>query len=333
MAARVPTAGLIPILVVGMAVSGALLFLSIPPPSALITARIETEVFSYRPTNPRLAEITFPAARIDEGNGAGECIRGFSVKLVNEAGQGTTAVFARYSDQQSNLVVDLQGSTLLLTEGQGDRRLPGGTFIVVDREDSECSAERPFRIPLQGELTVGAAGQSDVLRTAAFEIYGRSGRTLLGILPVAWFRSLEPNGLYLAEAVSLPHGSTVLCAVERVENASPERPNRSSASACTETVTANERDRLREVRWWGFADIDLKDEQIIDISAAAQAHYVLFIPPVPSAQSVYASEKLSMSLLAQVAGDPNLRIAGAALFAALALFAGLVQILSWRIRP
>lgn len=311
-----------PILVGGV-VAVALLPMVFTPPDVLVTATARTELFEYTPTNPQAAEIAFPRARIDSGRGRQRCLGDLRIQLWGR--EAVSSTFRRYQDHPSKLEVTFSDPVTAEFSG-GSVEIPQGAVLIVDGDDAGCRPVRPFRIPLLGRLQIGGSDSVDVLRSIVVKVYGRAGERLFG-LPVRLLGSLEPNALYLADVVELPTGSRILCAA--VRRGSPNQDD-VAPDCIREHMPASSK---RETNWWGFTDVDLtQSEPGLSLELASNAHYVLFSSPAPPTAGPRQPDIISLSLLARLLGDPNLRLAAAAVLGLITLVTGLAQIAQGRRR-
>lgn len=291
------------------------------PSDVLVTATLNTETFSFTPTNPVLSEISLPRGRVDVGQGAGPCIEDLALQL----GDGARLLVKRSLERPEILSIILEGSARIVAGDGAIRELPSGAILDVSGDDPECAVTRQFRLALVGAMSVGASDGNDILSASTINVYGRASERILGFIPVAIFRSLEPGALFWAERLELPPGTALLCATRRKERGNPA----AAAMSDCPVGSSSPYPELEEVQWWSFADVDLtRQDGGIVLEMAANANHVLFTSPAPADGGRARPEKLSPSLTAQIIGDPNLRLAFAVIAAVLGLASAVAQILS-----
>jgi hypothetical protein len=126
-------------------------------------------------------------------------------------------------------------------------------------------------------------------------IYGRAVSSIIGI-PLERLERITlvpPHSLYVADTVAIPAGSQI-------------------GRALSPSIDG----KLALARWWGFADIDMtptgNSERGILVEASTNASTLEVLPPAPpdllsGFREVDAVDTISLTLGAQLAGDPNLR--------------------------
>lgn len=270
-------------------------------PSTVLSAVLRTEAVTLRVMQPSAARMLLPRARLP---GTDECLEA----VIVEPARGATVSYLRPRGEAMTVRVDgpLRWSAC---------RAEGGACAAADppRESHDdardlgfelsaapgCAAGARVRLPVHGLAVFGATPTQlhgpEALQLALLGgelvVHARAVRDLGGFpLP----RPFRPDALYQANEFTLP-GRSILgdAALLGDATAVPGAP---------------------DTYWFGFADADLGNgsEQSIVVSASANTGAVdVYLPnphPDAAAGAPGRPERLSLSLLARLAGDPNLLI-------------------------
>ena len=280
-------------LMLGVSMASLMLLVTLPKPNVLVSASLETESVDIRVLNADEMTLRFPKAILDDG--APVCRENLVVRVE----PGGKLAFSRPEGEPLHIATE--GMTQWSSGDGTSGSSADGVYIEVTPE-ADCATDRPsFRLPAVGELSVGmiASGSSsgdDFLPITGGEltVYGRAvdppfaTRFAFGFLP------LEPEKLYVASSFPVPAGS-------QVEGG--------------------------DARFWGFISVDLEARSGLHLEASTNARELSLFAPAPKISGAVSStrataleaDRISMTLGAQLAGDPNLHL----IFWAIAgLFAG-----------
>lgn len=268
-----------------------LVALTPPRPLTLVAASVRAETLKLTVYNPDEASFRVPAARVDRA-----CVRNAIVR----PDQGDTVTYTR--EVGGPLVIRVEGrvswrsrTALLGKSGQG-------AYVRLDPADRACFAPAHVRLPVAGAMTIGLVGAGDAadessmpVLSGQLTVYGRAVASVLGVSLQRLERLTlaQPQSLYLAETIALPAGSQI----GRAFSGSRSGPE--------------------IARWWGFVDADLTpggaSERGLLIEASTNASALEILPPAPRVPSgetppaASVADVITLTLGAQLAGDPNLR--------------------------
>ena len=272
-----------------------------PRPLTLVAASVRAETLRLTIFNPDEASFRLASARVDDA-GRVTCVK----DAIFRPEQNATVTYTR--EVGGPLIVRVEGRSSWRNRTALLGKAPRGVLIRVDPADKACFTPGRVRLPIAGALTIGLLSASDAtgetslpVLSGQLTIYGRAVSSVLGF-PLARLERLtlvEPQSLYLAESISLPPGS-------QIGRAFAANGGRSAS---------------RDARWWGFVDADMTPagafERGLLIEASTNASALELMPPAPRVTVSETSnvvetgpartDVISLTLGAQLAGDPNLR--------------------------
>jgi hypothetical protein len=273
----------------------------LPVPTAMTTLVARTEVLSYAPTNAALAPVILTNARILDSAGLPQaCLP--QVELVPAGAEPVSVDLSRDPSSPGQLNLALKGEWNWSDPGGGFGMLRGDTLLRLTRDSTDCRAQAHIRIPVSGLILVGSESGDSPLKMmgGTVRVYGRS-------LSQLDFLSLRGEG-------TGRRGGTVYSASEIVLPA--------DTRIGTTLRSGREDEPSNEARWIGFADVELDEPQPgFDIQLATGDPSVGIVMPGSAGAN---PDNLSITLFAQLGGDPGMqRLAGlfAILIALLAIVA------------
>lgn len=253
---------------------------TLPEPSVLVSADIQTETVKISVSNPSEAAFMLPQAT--DASAPNICQKNILITPQT----GTDIYVSQVS--QDGIYINLDGS---ITVEAADKQKSQSEFISLYLPYSgECALNRGLRLPVAGKASVGIVSSggfidgepSLVLHDGELTVYGRAVPKVFGI-PVEWFWFLpmEADRLYLADKFDIPAGSQV----------------------GSETA-----------RWWGFLDLKPDSQSGFNFQASTNAQSLNLQAPAPKAirsnnragDSIEADE-ISLTFGARLSHDPNLR--------------------------
>ncbi|MFT3997290.1 MAG: hypothetical protein QM667_07780 [Asticcacaulis sp.] len=285
----------------------------LPAPVTMMSASLRAETVQMVVNTPDEGAFSLPMVRIGEDATCRHAV-------VVRPGVGAVVTYTREMGQ--SLVIGVTGPA---SWDDGERLLgrQGDGEVSYFTVSADCGWAGTLRLPVAGQLSVGtltagadAQTRSMPLLAGEMHVYGRSIDSLFwGTVPVKGFEGLTPleaGRLYLAYDQPLPPGS-------RLGRAFLATPGGSTQTA----------------RWWGFVDVDMTaggaNERGMLIEAATNATALELYAPTPRPDTQKPDQgrpdslepdRISLSLGARLAGDPNVRWCLAVL-GALALIIGL----------
>jgi hypothetical protein len=305
--ARVTVLGwLTPLMLMLMLISSLLLLVMLPAPNVLVSASLESESVDVRVLSASEMMLSLPRAVVDDG--APACRSEVAVR-VEPGGR-----FAFSMQAGRPLHIATYGPTQWTSGDGASGSAPNGLYLEIAPE-GECAFTGALRLPAVGELSVGmiASGSSSgdeflPLTDGELTVYGRAVNPPPLVKWIFFFLPLEPEKLYLANTFPVPPGS-------QVEGG--------------------------EARFWGFLEADIGGTGGLHVEASTNARELNLMAPAPRASgdavsaraTALEADRVSMTLGAQLAGDPNLHLifwAIAGLFAGVGFVASLVDLVKKR---
>jgi hypothetical protein len=294
--------------------------LALPQPMTMVAASIRSETIRIEILNPDASSTTLPRARHVE---TGTCFSDITVR----PDFGAIVNYTRRIG--SPLYISFTGGVSWHKENRLAGSSTHGAYFKLDPDDKDCLTEGNVRLPVNGMMMAGmdTSGNDGTepslpLLSGELKVYGRAVDKLLGLLPLKSFGRLlplEPYRLYLSESLTLPPGS-------RLGRAFTDQPENDAGLA----------------RWSGFADANMteagKSDRGLIIEASANASAVEVVAPAPGiltgltdssdGSATTHVDVVSLTLAAQLTGDPNLRWLLAILTFILAILTALAQFFS-----
>lgn len=282
--------------------------LTLKPPLTLLAVSLKTEIVNLYVTRMDAARMVLPVAR---HMGEDACYR----DVVLRPDLRSTVTYARGRGEA--LVVSVKGNA----SWDGENRFKEATNRAKDdspqfevgtkNEDCKLDKVTRVRLPISGIAEFGspllpvvdATSDQLTLLSGKMVMYGRAISTIAGLM---LDRSpFQPDTLYLSQELQVPGGT-------RIVTADVEFTSVGSASNVGAPGPGTDDDLLS--RWQGYADLSFSgdDQGAMDVEATTSARRVkLYSPAGGRGTAGQEPDIVSLSLGAQLTGDPNLRwIAG-----------------------
>lgn len=259
-------------------------------PITTLAVELKTEVASIVVADPSASAFRLPHAVLE-----GEVACRHRVEVFPERGSKLT--YSRFQRGELRIEIDGQSSIESATSAAKSaprKREPLGASAAMTVNKGKCGGAdlAGVRFPFQGvpkfgetQRRIGPTSDPDatLLLSGELYVYARAVPDILGMrLNAGPFRR---DALYLAHQMSIPAGSVIQSAH------SADGP---------------------QARWIGFADVSFRDDDPagLQVFASTNTARMQIYLPVPNVISDKPSEpeEIALSLMARLAGDPNLQV-------------------------
>lgn len=306
------------------------------PPLTLLSVSLKTEVLSVSVVRRTAARILLPVAMNTRDK---RCYR----NVIISPDLHTTVHYAR--PRGESLIVSITGKATWEAETVPRAGVRSTDYRVsqdaspqfeVSKKNATCALKEVLRVrlPVNGIADFGSplfpvdgpTSPQLALLSGKMTVYGRAISEIAGMsLNRAPF---QPDTLYLSQELTLPGGTRIVTADVDQERATQDAaaggagsrassalPG-SSAAAGANVAEIPESTTELTSRWQGYADVSFgsDDPGSMDVEASTTARRVLLYSPAGGrGRAAQEPDIVSLSLGAQLTGDPNLRWLGSML--------------------
>ncbi|MFC6199594.1 hypothetical protein [Ponticaulis profundi] len=269
-----------------------LVMFGLPSPRTFVALEAQTESLSYQPISTATSSFILPGAAVWIDEVDADWTTTTEPECVPERVLITPFSGARVALYQTGdvLKIVVTGGASFVTETD-EMEISTTSPVHFTVDTSSCSVSETLKFPIHGALNVGDDVQSassfdyhpQTLRGGELTVYGRAIEKIW-FLPLR-FEPFQPGALYLVDKFELPPNSQILVPSDQTKQ------------------------KRTSTDWWGYAEWS-SASSTLSVGAASNTESIQISNPAldfSKGDAESTSDTLSLTLVARLIGDPNLR--------------------------